>query len=173
MELEGCAYSVPYNLLGKKVELWYSHSAVEVFFRGKRVALHPRLYRRGDASTLQEHMPLNHQYQKEKWNPGRILNWASSIGPNTTRLVKAIMEERNHPVWGYKSCLAILNLSKRYDKEALESAAAKVMEMGSRSVRSIESMLRLKFHENANDKSANAFLNRHENIHGAKYYANA
>ncbi len=50
----------------------------------------------------------------KKWNPRRILNWANSIGVNTTALMEKIMENRSHPTRGYKSCMAILSFSKTY-----------------------------------------------------------
>ena len=39
-------------------------------------------------------MPLEHQYQYEKWNSRRILNWANSIGKNTSFLMQQIMDSK-------------------------------------------------------------------------------
>ena len=52
-------------------------------------------------------MPLEHQYQYEKWNSRRILNWANSIGKNTSFLMQQIMDSKGHEVRAYKSCIAI------------------------------------------------------------------
>ena len=63
---------------------------------------------------MKEHMPLEHQYQYEKWNSRRILNWANSIGKNTSLLMQQIMDSKGHEVRAYKSCIAILSFSNTY-----------------------------------------------------------
>ena len=71
---------MPYSYLGKKVDVWYSLNAVNISYQGEVIATHPKLSQGYQDSTLIEHMPASHQYQYEKWNPGRILNWAKDIG---------------------------------------------------------------------------------------------
>lgn len=171
VELFGCAYSVPYAHVGKKVDVWHSRTQVSIAYQGETLAIHPKIHRPGDASTHIEHMPKEHQYQYEKWNPGRILSWAQSMGGSTTQLMQTIMEERNHPVRGYRSCIAILNLSKTYGKEALEMASAKALEINARRVASIESMLKHKTYLDREENGINnLFFNAHANVRGADYY---
>jgi transposase len=93
---------------------------------------HARSYERGRHTTQPEHMPKSHQKHAE-WTPTRIVNWAESIGPQTARLAEAILVERPHPEQGYRSCLGILRLSKRYGQERLEAACARAMAAGARS----------------------------------------
>lgn len=54
-------YSVPYRWVGKTVDIRSSASIVEIFHRGKRLASHAVLTRRGDSATLSEHQPKQHQ----------------------------------------------------------------------------------------------------------------
>jgi hypothetical protein len=116
-------------------------------------------------------MPKEHQFQYEKWNPGRILNWAASIGEHTTALMKKIMEHRSHPVRGYKSCMAVLNFSKHYSPNELELACKKAVEIGALSVASIESMLKRKTYlQEASHEAVNTALNNHANLRGSDYY---
>ena len=172
IELDGNGYSVPYTYLGKKVDVWYSLNAVNISYQGEVIATHPKLSQSYQDSTLMEHMPTSHQYQYEKWNPGRILNWANDIGEHTVTLMKAIMQSRSHPVRGYKSCMAILNFSKTYGNEALELTCKKAVQIGTRSVASIESILKRKTyldtieHEVAN----NTLFNDHENLRDSDIY---
>lgn len=173
VEVEKCFYSVPFRLLKKRVEVWYSSTSVEIFYGGRCVAVHPRLARKAETSTLMEHMPLNHQYQQEKWNPDRILGWAGNIGPDTRLLMQAIIQENNHPVRGYHACLAILSLSKTHPKEALEQAATWALKTNSRSARGVESILRHRLYDDLAKRQSSAFLDHHENIRGAQYYAGA
>jgi len=173
IELEGSGYSVPYIHLGKKVDVTYSSTSVIISLDGQTIAHHPRLSERYHDSTLLEHMPKEHQYQYEKWNPRRILNWANSIGANTTALMETIMDKRFHPTRGYKSCMAILSFSKTYGNSALESVSAVALEMNRHKVASIESMLKTKSYllHNQHQVANNSYVNGHENIRGSQYYS--
>ena len=62
-------------------------TTVECFDHGKRVAAHLRSGLRGRHTTLPEHMPDAHRKHLE-WTPGRLLNWALSIGPATRDVVQ-------------------------------------------------------------------------------------
>ncbi len=172
IELEGNGYSVPYSYLGKKVDIWYSLNAVNISYQGEVIATHPKLSQSYQDSTLIEHMPTSHQYQYEKWNPGRILNWANDIGDNTVALMKSIMKSRSHPVRGYKSCMAILNFSKTYGNEALELTCKKSMQIGTRSVASIESILKRKTYLDTIEHEVvnNTLFNAHENLRDSEIY---
>ncbi len=173
IELEGSGYSVPYIHLGKKVDVTYSSTSVLISLDGEMIAHHPRLSQKYHDSTLLEHMPTDHQYQYEKWNPRRILNWANSIGANTTALMESIMQNRSHPTRGYKSCMAILSFSKTYGNDALEAVSAVAIEMNRHKVASIESMLKTKSYllHNQHQVANNSYVNGHENIRGSEYYS--
>ena len=55
-------YSVPYNLIGEKVDIRVTKATVEVFYHGSRVASHRRLQTiQRDPLIKLEHMPLAHQ----------------------------------------------------------------------------------------------------------------
>jgi len=73
-------------------------------------------------------MPKSHQKYLE-WTPSRLIGWAAKIGPSTQKLVTSILENRPHPEQGYRSCLGLLRLGKRYTPERLESACAKALTM--------------------------------------------
>ena len=173
IELDGSGYSVPYTYLGKKVDVWYSNRSVSVSYRGEVIATHPKLSQSYQDSTLIEHMPTSHQYQYEKWNPGRILNWANGIGESTVALMKSIMQSRSHPVRGYKSCMAILNFSKTYGNEALELASKKALQINTKKVSSIESILKRKTYLDTGIQHTvanNTLFNSHENLRGSDTY---
>jgi hypothetical protein len=119
-------------------------------------------------------MPNEHQYQHEKWNPRRILGWANSMGASTTALMESVMNSRSHQVRGYKSCMAILSLSKTYGSHALEAVSAVALELNIHKVSSIESMLKTKsylLHNPQRSVNNSTFLNGHENIRGSAYYS--
>lgn len=174
VELERHYYSVPYQMVGKEVELRFTTTTVEVFHRGERIASHMRSYKQGQHTTCKEHMPKSHQEYLE-WTPSRIIRWAQSIGEATAKVVETIMNTRRHPEQGYRSCLGILRLGKRYTDERLEVASKRAIAIRGYTYRSIKSIL-----ENGLDRAplpAEAGKDTrtiiHENIRGCEYYNRA
>ena len=86
-------------------------------------------------------MPKSHQAHLE-WSPARITRWAATIGTATAALVEAIFADRPHPEQGYRSCLGILRLEKRYGPARLEAACARAVAVRARSYRHVESILK-------------------------------
>ena len=163
-------YSVPYNLVQEVIEIRSMPTTVEIFHKGKRVASHLRSRDSGSAITNSEHRPKSHQ-EHLAWPPSRILNWAGTIGPNTARVVERIMEDKPHPEMGYRACLGVIRLAKKYSNERLEAAATRGLLTGAWRYRSIESILKnsLDLHslEAPTDLTPPP---SHDNIRGAEYF---
>jgi transposase len=165
-------YSVPHRLVHEPVEARVSATTVEVFHRGARVASHCRSDVRGRHTTLSEHMPKAHQKHLE-WSPSRFIRWGESLGPNTASLLQAILAERPHPEMGYRSCLGILRLARRFGETRLEKACARALAIRARSYRSVESILkrgldRAELPQPSSPSSTPPL--RHDNIRGEDYY---
>jgi transposase len=170
VQLLKCFYSVPFKYLKEKVEVKYSTTLVEIYHKSKLIATHPRLIRANDKSTLTEHMPKNHQYQHEKMNPGRLLNWATGIGENTRVFVKSRLDNADYPVHVYKSIIAILSKAKIYGNMELDLALGFALSINAISVKSIESILTKKLYRQPANNTTNKAQNNHENIRGKNYY---
>jgi transposase len=170
IELDHHYYSVPHALVHEQVDARLTASTIEIFHKSRRVAAHPRSYVRGRHTTIAEHMPLLHQKHLE-WTPSRIIHWAQTIGPNTARLVEAILADRPHPEHGYRSCLGILRLGKRYGDARLEAACARAFTVGARSFRQVDAILKNGLDrvpvEPSEPESPRA---THENVRGRDYY---
>lgn len=163
-------YSVPYQLVGQRVDVRTSASAVEVFHSGRRVASHLRSFLAGRHTTDPAHMPDAHRRHAE-WTPSRIISWAEQTGPSTAALAQAIMEVRTHPEQGYRSCLGIIRLSQRYGTERLEAACERALAARALSYRSVESILshgldRQPLGERPSPRPHRA----HHNLRGPQYY---
>ena len=63
------------------------------------------------------------------------------VGPAAADVLQRIMNERKHPELGYRSCLGVLRLGKRYSNERLEAACRRAVAMNVCSYRSIKSIL--------------------------------
>lgn len=164
-------YSAPFTLVHE--ELWARSTAttVELFHKGARVASHLRSYVAGRHTTDPRHMPAAHQKHAE-WTPSRILGWASTVGPRTAQLAEAILAERCHPEHGYRSCLGLFRLAKRFGHERMEAACARALAVGARSYRPVESILKhgLDRAPALDVEAREAASVVHENVRGADYY---
>jgi transposase len=171
IEINGNGYSVPFKYLGKRVDVWYSKYSVVISYQSEIIATHPRVTAEYEDSTIIEHMPKAYQYQYEKSNPKHIINWALTIGDNTTTLMKQIMQNHSHTIRGFKICMAILGFSKSYGNEALELTCKKAIEFNTHSVSSIESMLKHKSYLSKETlEPVNNVFNHHANIRGKDNY---
>ena len=118
-------YSCPYEFIGKEVDVRLTDSAVEIFYNQSRIASHKRLHgRRGQYSTIANHMPEKHQHYQE-WNGERFRKWARKIGTNTYKVVDSILSSKAVEEQSYLTCRSLLKLSDTYSTDKLEEACSK------------------------------------------------
>jgi len=140
VSFDGHFYSVPHSLVGEPVRVRATDTTVEIYHKSQRVASHLRSSKRGGYTTVPAHMPKAHQKQRD-FSPGRLLNWAATVGPHTASLCHAILDSHRHPEHGYKSCLGLMRLGQRYAPERLEAACARAFAAGARSYQSVKTIL--------------------------------
>ena len=81
-----------------------TRATVEVFYGGNRICSHPRLYGRfNQYSTIQEHMPPEHQ-KYIQWNGEHFIHWVAKVGSHTQTVVQALLSSYKVEQQGYKSC---------------------------------------------------------------------
>ena len=120
-------YSVPYEYIKRKVDVRVTDTIIEIFYNYNRIASHRRLYgRKGQYSTVTEHMPADHQKYLE-WNGDRFRKWAERIGTNTCKVVHAILASQRVEQQSYRSCMGLLKLADKYSAERLEAACRKAL----------------------------------------------
>ena len=121
IEFEGHRYSVPQSLVGQVLEARVTARTVELLHRGQRVASHLRCAHQGGFTTVPEHLSAAHRAHLQ-WTPERLIHWGQSMGVATAAVVTRLLEARKHPEHGYRACLGLLGLAKRFTKERLEAA---------------------------------------------------
>jgi transposase len=169
IEVEGSYYSVPYKLIGKRVDVRLTSEVVEILLNSKRIASHIRSHKRGTYSTVHEHRPKSHQRYLE-WTPSRIIAWAKETGEAAAELTQKIIESKPHPEQGYRACLGIVRLSKRYGKERVEAACRRALASGAVRYKSVRSILETGLDSSPLEESVEPTLIYHENLRGSNYY---
>jgi transposase len=170
VEVEGHYYSVPYALIKQQLDVRLSARVVEIFHKGTRVASHPRSAHKGRHPTVAAHMPQAHRHYAE-WTPQRLIRWAAQTGEATTQVVETILASRPHPQQGFRACLGIMRLGKRYGESRLEAACRRALRIGACSYKSIESILKHDLdRQPLPGPPAAAPVLTHGHIRGAQYY---
>ena len=171
VDVDGHYYSVPYRLIHQKVEARYTARTVEILHDEKRVASHLRSYIKGKHTTVYEHMPRTHQ-EHLSWTPTRMIEWAGKIGCQTSCVIEHILNSRQYPELGYRSCLGILSMVQPYSESRLEAACARAVKIGAYTYKSIKSILQNGLDLEKLPESSPVVSAAHQNIRGGDYFKN-
>lgn len=169
VDVEGHFYSVPYRLVREQVEVRYTSATVECFHKGNRIASHPRSIAKGKHTTNPEHMPTSHREYAE-WTPERLVSWAAQSGKSTAAVVESILSRKAYAEHGFRSCMGIISLGKRFGKERLEAACERAMFIKGVSYTSIKSILNNNLDQKPLPKQLELLTVAHDNIRGTDYY---
>ena len=162
-------YSVPHQYVGERLELHASDTLVQVYFRQRMIATHPRKHVPG-ITTDAAHMPTRHRKQQQ-WTPGRLQQWAQDIGPDTLAWITQRLQDRDHPEQAYRLCLGLLNLSREYPTSRLNASCRIANREGLDRLKQIKSILRSNRDQLPETLSLISELPQdHENIRGPKDY---
>ena len=172
VSVERHAYSVPYTLVRQQVDVRLTATTVEILHRGRRVAAHLRSRVGGRFTTDPTHRPKAHQRHVE-WTPSRVIAWGTSLGPTIGQLVQQLLDSFPHPEQGYRACLGLFSLGKRYGPERLEAACARALHAGTPRYRSVKSIL-IAGLDRLSSEDAQITLTlppAHAHVRGPAYYA--
>jgi len=169
--VQGHYYSVPYALVGERVEVRVSAHIVEVLFSGRRVTSHERSDQIGEHTTKKDHQPKSHRYFAEQ-TPKKLKAWAKAIGPASLAIVKFQFARYPHDVIGLKACSSLKRLASSYGDVEFEAACRRAEQIGSLTVKSVRSILQHGLTD-LNDRNTpqQMSLPLHHNLRGPEYYA--
>ena len=87
----------------------------------------------------------------------------------------AALEHKPYPERGYRACLGLMSLGRRYGSRRLEAAAQRAQATGAMTYRSLHSILKLGLDQSAPDaiEATTHLPATHDNVRGAAYYAEA
>jgi transposase len=145
VEYEGFYYSVPYRYFRQQVTMKVTGTQVEVFSdKRDRIAIHERRYTGKRYVTLRSHMPMGHQVMQDqkRFDGQRYRQWAGSIGPHTRYVIDTLLDSAEVEQTAYRSCMGILQLSRKEGNDRLEGACGKACELGSCSYATVRNILK-------------------------------
>lgn len=86
------------------------------------------------------------------------------------------LKAKRHPQQSFRSVMALLTLTKKYDRVRLERACTRALEIGSPTRTSVQSILKKGLDNLSTEQQQEMFdddthLNDHDNVRGADYYS--
>jgi transposase len=167
--IEGVAYSVPYRLIGRHVDVFCTVSLVSIFHKGQRVAAHARQDAESGRATvtLDEHRPPNHR-AAALLTPEAVRVEAAGLGGALGLLADRIFADADHPDQAARQVAGLLRLGRLHGTVALQAAATAALSANVRSYRFVQQLLARGRIEAVEDPAGG--LGPHANLGGPAYY---
>jgi transposase len=166
-------YSVPDQLVGKKVEIQYSQDSVEVYRKSKRITVHKRKQYPG-YSTREEHLTKGQQ-EYSKWNENYFIEKAQVVGPICEQFIKKLIHSKQYPPQAFRQVHGIIMLKRLYANNRIENACRIGLLTQKYSYKGIEDILKkgldFNYRELFDDAQSNAssHIPKHDNTRGNHY----
>ena len=133
-----CYYSAPYQLVRQLLWLRACETTIRIYREHELVAVHPRLFRPGAKSTLNEHLPPNalaYCMHDAQW----CLEQAKKVGAHCAYVIHALL---SHSVVDYlRAAQGIIGLQKKYGNTRLDAACRRALAFQSGHYQTIKSIL--------------------------------
>ena len=130
---EGVNYSVPHDLLHSMVVIRATDSSIDILdSNGICVASHKRCFIKRTYITDPSHMPPFYYSSLDIacYDGAMFRKWAKHIGDKTYQLIDVLLTNKPIEQHAYKSCMAILQLSRKYSACRLNSACNRALLSG-------------------------------------------
>ncbi len=117
-------YSVPFEYVGKEVDLEVSGNLVRIYYHHKEIAVHQELKTRGDFSTNDSHYPKYKRISQTEYQEKYQVKMAQ-IGPYAEQVFFCLLQQQKQ--YWYKSVQGILSLNKKYSADIVESSCKRAL----------------------------------------------
>ena len=160
-------YSVPFDLIGEKVDVRVTRNTVEVFMGGSRVALHLRKNAiQKDPVVNPEHMTPEHR-KYLNYNSDDFILWAKSMGTKTEEVVRYFLSAGKEAEQGFKACVSLTKMAEKYDSERIETVCARVLtHTSSPSIRIISTVLKGGQDKQSSENTETTAMTNYSNSYG-------
>jgi len=165
-------YSVPTVFYkNRSVDVRVSATIVEIFGSNKeRLATHARSHKPYGYTTNPDHMP-ERQKSLACLEPAKCIEKARHIGPNTEKLVTAILTSKPFPQQGIRPSFGIFRLGHDFGYEALEKAAEVAVAYHFLRVNQVRDVLRSRLYERWRQTEERSTVINTDNVRGQDYFS--
>jgi transposase len=132
--ISGSFYSVPFKHVGEELQAQIGERTVELYSGVELVTTHPRAKERGEWQTRLEHYPPEKAAYLER-TPERCREIARGIGPETAKVVDALLDER--PLDRLRAAQRLLKLEEEFGSERLEVRLRRIGVLSTTAIRAI------------------------------------
>jgi hypothetical protein len=138
VQFEHCYYSAPFQLIGQELWLEIAPSALRIYRDHELVATHPRRFKPGTKSTVQDHLPPDAVAFLMR-DPQWCLTQATAIGPACRALVETLFSHRvlDH----LRAAQGLLRLGESFGRNRLEAACSRALNFGAPTYRTVKQIL--------------------------------
>jgi transposase len=169
IEVDKGYYSVPYTMVGQRVQPRIGTRIVEIFQAGALITAHARVERPYQRRTIEAHRPPEHRaYLALGFD--HLLTRATKIGPHTAAVLAQSALKRKHLGETIRAANGILRLATDYSPEALELAASRALALKVYTYPALRDLIAQKqgVLELAEPPATEPLV--HQNVRGAKYF---
>lgn len=165
VSVDNVHYSVPSELVGKKVLVRKSPETIEIRHDGLPIVIHRRSYRKDSFVTVEAHRPDNHQaFVEIKFN-----KWKDDL-PAPVREIVEIEFMSTHP-GRERLTKRVRRLEKHYGRGRLINACTQALKNQSPNLKHVTNLLRNKLEHGAKESPLpNSSFDPQENVRGSEYF---
>ena len=127
IQLKGNYYSVPYQYVGKNLEVKFNERMLCCYFEGEVVASHAILKGSGHCSTVEVHYPSN-KIVEVNIHLAHARKRAKLISENVLFVIERLIRANRHPLKNLRKIQGILSLESKYSGEALDYGCEMALE---------------------------------------------
>ena len=161
-------YSVPHTFIGKKLQISYTSTDVEVWSGYDKVAHHTRDRHQFRHTTDPQHLCPKHRAIAE-WSPETFIAQAAALHEDIEHYIRKVLEKVHYIDKAHKYCSGILNFARKVGPDRLAAACRLADTYGKYNFNEIDDILRNQS-EGIDIPEEPADMPEHENIRGPEYY---
>lgn len=120
-------YSVPYQYVGKEVDVKFNQSMVHVYYNCQRISSHSSIKGTYHYSTKHEHYPEN-KLVEVNYHLNKAKKESRLLGENVELLINRLIGEARYPLKVLRKVQGILSLKNKFTKEELDYGCSEALE---------------------------------------------
>ncbi len=134
-----CSYSAPFRLIHQTLWLEITPDSLRIYQEHDLVAIHPRLFKHGDKSTVEDHLPPDAQAYFMR-DPQWCRVQATAVGPACLAVVERLFAHRvlDH----LRAVQGLLRLADQYGRPRLDAACSRALNFGAPNYRTVKQILK-------------------------------